>query len=96
MDGLWYVTMSCRYGVILISRDWVLCLFPIFLEKWGNCTKFLRKSDGALVRQLVVANGAKWEISFRKKDICRTFLGEICKSPFTHFGGSVVNTLDKF
>jgi len=59
MDGLWYVTMSCRYGVILISHDWVLCLFPIFLEKWGNCTKFLRKSDGALVRQLVVAKWCK-------------------------------------
>ena len=35
--------MSWRYGVILISRDWIRCLAPLFLERLGQLPQILPK-----------------------------------------------------
>jgi len=48
-----YVTDSWGYGVILISRDWILRLVPLFSGRWGNCPKLCQKFD-ALIWQVVV------------------------------------------
>jgi len=72
-----------------------LPLSHIFGEM-GKLHQISSKSDGALVRQLVVAKWCKMGNILLKEGYLPYILGKICKSPFTHFGGSVVNTLDKF
>jgi len=54
MDGSWLGYDELGYGVILISRDWIRRIVPLFLGRWGNCPKFRQKYDDALIRRLVV------------------------------------------
>jgi len=55
MDGSWACHERLGCGVILISRDWIRRLFPLFSGRWKNCPKFCQKFDGSLIRRLVVA-----------------------------------------
>ena len=54
MDGSWLGYDELGYGVILIYRDWIRRIVPLFLGRWGNCPKFRQKYDDALIRRLVV------------------------------------------
>jgi len=35
---------SRGYGVILVFRDWIRRLVPLFSGRWKNCRKFRRKN----------------------------------------------------
>jgi len=84
--------MARGYGVTLMSRDWrIRRLTPLF-SRWGNCRTFCQKFDGALIRRSLW----KGKIFFRKRDNRPTFWWKIHKSVFTHFGGSVADSLYKF
>jgi len=50
-----YFTKSCGYGAILISRDWIRRLVPLYFWERGKLPHILPKRDGALIRRLVVA-----------------------------------------
>ena len=94
-----YVMYSWGYGVILIFRYWICRLAPIFSGRWENCLKFCQICDGALIWCVVITkwlNMWKWEIFFRKRDDCPTFWWKMCRSPFTHFWGSVADWWFKF
>jgi len=87
-DGSLVCYDELGYGVILISHDWIRRLVSQFSGRWRNCPKF----------ELVVANGAIHEngkYSFERRIIVLYFV-EIRESPFTHFGGSVADTLHNF
>ena len=50
-----YVTNSWGYGVILISRDWIRRLVPLFSGDGEIAPNFGKKVYGALIRRLIIA-----------------------------------------
>ena len=43
----YFFVNSRGYGVILVFRDWIRRLVPLFSGRWKNCRKFRRKKcDG--------------------------------------------------
>ena len=57
MYDLWVYYEQLGCGVILMSHDWISRLIPLLLSRWGNCPKFCRKFDDALIWQVVIT---KW------------------------------------
>jgi len=83
-----YFTDSWRYDVFLISHNWIRRLVPIFLGTWGNCPKFHQKFDGTSFA--IYENGT---VFFQKRDSSAIFWCEICNSLFTHYWGTMANSL---
>ena len=58
MDGS-YVMNSWGYGVVLISRDLILCLVPLFFGEMGKLSQILPKIDGAFICRVLVTKTAQ-------------------------------------
>ena len=50
---------SWGYSVVLISRDWILRLVPLFSGRWANFPEFCQKLDRALIWRVVVSGVAR-------------------------------------
>ena len=89
--------MNCwGYGVILISRDLILRLVPLFSRRWWNCTNFCQIFDDAPIWRVVITkrlNIQKRKIFFQKRDNRATFWWKMGKSSFTNFWQTVADAL---
>jgi len=54
-----YVMNSWGYGVVLISRDLILCLVPLFFGEMGKLSQILPKIDGAFICRVLVTKTAQ-------------------------------------
>ena len=96
MDGSWVCYEQLGYGVVSISHDWILRPVPLFLGRWGNCLKFCRKFDGAVIQRIVITKRLNvWKRGNipLKEIITLQFGWKKRKSPFSHFWGTVMNAL---
>jgi len=89
-----YVMNSWGYGVILISRDWILCLFPLFFGEMEKLPQILPKiwrwPHLSSCRDQTAERVKTGKYYFKQRIIV---WWKICKFPFTHFWGIVADAL---